>query len=343
MSEYKLALVGFGSVGRALARLLVRQAAIIEQYYRITWRVVGIATRTRGMAVNPDGIDVLAAAEEVENGGTLDAFHMGNAVNNTETFISVCAADLLFENSTLNSHTGQPALAYTRAALNSAMHVVTANKGPVVYGYRELRDIALANGKRFLFEATVMDGTPIFSTFRIGLPASRVIRFRGILNSTSNVIITGMEQGKTFEEGVEYAKDIGVAEADVANDVDGWDAAVKTAVLTSVLMDYPLRPQEVEREGIRDLTSAQVQDARAEGAPIKLLCSVQQADGNCHAVVKPTQIALSDPLSRLDGTSSGVALYLDTLREVVVAGIDHGPEQTAFGLLADFINVVRGY
>lgn len=159
--------------------------------------------------------------------------------SDTPAFIAVCAADVLFEMSTLNPHTGQPALDHIRAALELGMHVVTANKGPVVYGFHELRGIARSKNLHFLFEATVMDGTPIFSIFREGLPTSRVLGFRGVFNSTTNLILTKIEQGSTFKEALRDAQMSGVAEADPSNDVDGWDAAVKTAVLATVLMDHP--------------------------------------------------------------------------------------------------------
>jgi homoserine dehydrogenase len=227
-------------------------------------------------------------------------------------------------------------------AFQLGMHVVTANKGPIVYGFKDLSKLASSYGTRFLFESTVMDGTPIFSTFRTGLPVSKVQSFRGVLNSTSNAILDGMEQGKTLKDGVRYAQELGVAEADAANDIDGWDAAIKTAVLATVLMDCHITPMDVVREGIRNLTVKQVQKARADGTPIKLLCTAEQKHGSLLAVVRPTPLSFSDPLSHLDGTSTGVSLYIDTMKEIVIAGMYHGPEQTAFGLLADFVNVVRG-
>lgn len=341
MTDHKLALVGFGSVGRAFVRLLQRQARAMEQDYGIAWRVVGIATRSLGIAIDHSGIDLTSAEHEVDNGGTLRDLNAGLDIADTQAFIDVCDADILFENSSLNPYTGQPALDHIRAALKLGMNVVTANKGPVVHGFSELRELARSARVHFFFESTIMDGTPIFSTFREGLPVSKVLGFRGVLNSTTNAILSEMEQGMKFEDALLNTQQTGVAESDHTHDVEGWDAATKTAVLTTVLMDYPLTPQQVTREGIGNLTVDEMQAARASGARIKLVCSAVEQDGCLRATVEPTMLSMSDPLSQLNGTSSGLSLYLDTLKEVFIAGIDHGPEQTAYGLLSDFINIVR--
>ena len=143
----------------------------------------------------------------------------------------------MFESTPVNYATGQPAVDYLRAALEHGMHAVSANKGPVVHAYRELTALARSKGVNYYFESAVMDGAPIFSLFRETLPAVSLRGFRGILNSTTNLILTRMEAGESFDQAVAYAQSIGIAETDPSGDVDGWDAAVKVAALATVLMD----------------------------------------------------------------------------------------------------------
>ena len=128
------------------------------------------------------------------------------------------------------------------------MHAITANKGTVVHGYRELTALARSTGGKFLFESTVLGGSPVFSVFRECMPAAELLSFRGVLNSTTNIILTRMERGETFDEAVRYCQSIGVAETDPSADVDGWDAAIKVAALVTVLMDVPLTPQQVRAD-----------------------------------------------------------------------------------------------
>jgi homoserine dehydrogenase len=155
------------------------------------------------------------------------------------------------------------------------MHAITANKGPVVHAYHELCELARTRDRKFHFESTVMDGAPIFSLFRTALPAARLESLRGILNSTTNLILGRMESGEAFDEAVKYAQKVGLAETDPSGDVDGWDAAIKVAALVTVLMGIPLKPQQVERTGIQDITPAMIAAAKAEGKRWKLVCSAK--------------------------------------------------------------------
>lgn len=342
MPEFKVAFIGFGNVGRALAHLMLEKTDDMWMKHDIRWRAVGIATRRGGMAIDHSGIDVLAAAEAREQGISLERFHKGAPLEDTIAFIQRCQADVIFENSYLNPETGQPALDYVRTALNNGMHVVTANKGPVVHGYRMLRDLAYRQRRHFFFESTVMDGTPIFSTFREGLPVTHVKKLRGVLNSTTNLILSMMGEGASYDEALAHAQAIGIAEADPTNDVEGWDSAVKVAALVNVIMDCPLAVSEIDRTGITGLTAAEVRAAAEAGTPIKLVCeAARQPGGGVRASVRPVALPLSDPLAQLGTTSSAVSFTMDTLKEIVITGIDPGPRQTAFGLLADFINAVR--
>ncbi|MEA4909786.1 MAG: homoserine dehydrogenase [Anaerolineaceae bacterium] len=341
MGHYALVFVGFGNVGRALARLLLRKRAQLEDGYQITFQVNGIATGRHGMAIDLRGIDLEAALACLESGGRLDRFSTLPTPATILDFIQACPGDVLFENTPINHLTGQPATDHLAAALRQRMHAITANKGPVVHAYAELNRLAHAQGRRFLFESAVMDGAPIFSLFRGGLPCVELRGFQGILNSTSNMILERMESGESLEEAIVYAQSIGIAETNPLNDVEGWDAAVKVAALATVLMGVPLRPQDVQRTGISAITPAMLQSARESGQRWKLVCRVQRQGEGLLASVCPEQVPAESVLSNIHGTSSYVEFAMDVLPGLGIVEGNPSPETTAYGLLADMLNALR--
>ena len=340
MSQSRLALLGFGNVGRALARLLQRKETELKEKYDIAFSVTGIATGRHGSAINPNGLDLEKALALVESGQSLSLITQ-HPVPNSLDFIHNCSADVLFENSPVNHHNGEPAITHLRAALERNMHAITANKGPVVHAYRELTELAAKMKRKFYFESTVMDGAPIFSLFRSALPAAQLTSFRGILNSTTNLILGRMENGETFEAAVQYCQQIGLAETDPSGDVDGWDAAIKVAALVTVLMGVPFQPQEVDRTGIRDITAKMVSEAKAEGKRWKLVCTAERDGNTVKSRVAPELVTPSSPLYSVEGSSSIVEFHTDTLSSLSIVEGNPGPETTAYGLLADFINAVK--
>ncbi len=342
MHRYDLALLGFGNVGQALVRLLLTKTPELRERYGIEWHLTGLNTRRYGWLADPKGLNVeKLLAEAGQPKIQISTARLENARLALNDWLKEAKPDVLFEVTSLNPTTGQPAIGHIRAGLEHGAHVVTANKGPIVYAYKQLRDLAVAHGRRFLFESTVMDGAPIFSLFREALPAANLLRFRGILNSTTNFIITEMEVGRSFEEAVKRAQAIGIAETDPSADIDGWDAAVKVAALATVLMDIPLKPAEIQREGIRNLTGEMVRIARREGEPYKLVCRAEREGEQVRASIRPEQIPLSDPLSAVSGTSSLVHFETDVLTGLTITEHNPSPETTAYGLLADFVNAVR--
>jgi homoserine dehydrogenase len=259
---------------------------------------------------------------------------------NVQAWLTAAQADILFEATSLNVQTGQPAADHIRAALNHGAHAITANKGPIVHAYRELRDLAAARGKRFLFESTVMDGVPIFSLFD-QLPAIHLHGFHGILNSTTNVILGEMENGLTFDEALKKAQSLGIAETDATHDIDGWDAAVKTAALITVLMDYPIRLEEIAREGIRNLTANAARNGRRDGWPFKLVCRAQRVGNGVKASVAPEKVLSSSPMGKISGTSSYIYFETDIFPGLAITEENPGLYATAYGMLADFVRAVR--
>jgi len=345
MPHYRLAFVGFGNVGRALVNLLERKRVVLKVRHDMTFSVTGIATGRHGRAVNPGGLDVQRALGLVEEGESVAPLSLFE-VQDSLAVIQHSGADVLFENSPVNYETGQPAVDHCRMALQIGMHAITANKGTVVHGYRELTAIAQSKNRRFFFESTVLGGTPVFSIFRESLPVATLLSFRGIINSTTNVVLTRMEEGETFEEAVEYCQSIGIAETDPSNDVDGWDAAIKVAALVTVLMDAPCTPKQVERSGIRDITAAMIRQAQAEGRRWKLVASAERSGDGVAARVAPELVDSTSPLYGMQGGSAGLEFRTDVLGDLAIIESDRpdmvpGPEPTAYGLLADFINAVR--
>jgi len=340
MPHYNLALLGFGHVGRALAHLLQRKESELQQRHDITFSVTGIATGRHGAAINLSGLDIPEAVKLAESGESLAALSRIPVRDNFD-FLRKCAAEVLFENTPVEHATGQPAIDHLHMALELGMHAITANKGAVVHAYRELSEYAKIRHKKFYFESTVMDGAPIFSLFRSALPAAQLQGFRGILNSTTNLILGRMESGESFEQAVRYAQTIGLAETDPAADVDGWDAAIKVAALINVLMELPFTHQQVERTGMRGITPEMVKEARLQGKRWKLVCTAERAGDTARGRVAPELVDQSSPLYGVEGSSSIVEFHTDTLSSLSIVEGNPGPETTAYGLLADFINAVK--
>ncbi len=336
MKQFDLCFLGFGNVGRALARLLTVKAAELRSQFGIRYRMTGVASRRLGWRHSDDGFD--------NSDMTLLTSNLADApqAHSIEEWLSVTRPDVVFETTSLNHTTGQPAVDYLRAILNADAHAITANKGAVVYGYEELSALAATRGKKFYFESTVADSAPIFSLFRETLPAATVRAFSGVLSSTCSVIIETMEAGRSFEEGVRTAQDLGVTETDPAHDADGWDATVKVCAMARVLMQTPLKPDQIRREGIRELRPQALQKARRENKPYKLIARAQRmADGSVQAIVQPEQVAITDPLGNVRGTSLAVHFELDMMPGLTITSHRPNLQSTAYGLLADFINAVR--
>lgn len=330
---YNLALIGFGNVGRTFVSLLARKREQLINEHSLDFRITGVATRTLGWLVNPHGFDfdrLLHA--DFEDATTADSLRH---------WMVAARPDAVFETTALNPHTGQPAIDHLRSALEHGAHAISANKGPVVYGYAELTALAATMHRKFYFESSVMDGAPIFNLFRECLPAIELRGFRGILNSTTNVILEAMEQGQSFDDAVRHTQQIGVSESDPANDIDGWDAAVKVAALATVLMKHPLKPDQVERVGIRGITKQKIDAAKIDARRYKVVCSAHLDGDKLRARVAPEALPLSDPLAQVAGTSSMISFETDIFPALAIHEINPGLEAVAYGLLTDFLRAVK--
>lgn len=343
MRHLHLAFLGFGNVGRAFARLLENKSQTLKEDYGVTWQVTGIATARHGTALNPDGLPLPDVLDALGRDQSLDRLHPGEPVRDNFDFIRRCAADIVFEITPLNPQTGRPALDHVRAALKAGLHVVTANKGPVAFAHDELAALAAAQKRAFRFEGAVLDGAPVFNLVRHCLPGSRVLGFRGVVNSTTNFILTAMEEGLPQEDALRQAQALGITEADPSYDLEGWDAAVKTVVLVNALMGGRITPQDVTRTGISHITPRAVIEAARQGRRFKLIAEAQRGDGAVTARVAPRMLSSDDPLAQVAGTSSALTLVTDTLGELTITHSGPEPPQTAYALLSDMLDVLREY
>ncbi len=325
--------MGFGHVGRALLRLLISKETELRRKHDVRWHLNGIASRRIGWLTDPDGLNPIS----ILNGHFPTQTH---PPRNVREWIERSKADVLFEASSLNAETGQPAIEHIVAALDAGAHAVSANKGPIVHAYSELLALAKEKGRQFLFESTVMDGVPIFSLFPLGLPLSELRAFSGVLNSTTNVVLTEVEKGRSIDDGVRRAQALGIAETDPTQDLDGWDSAVKVAVLATVLMGVPTKIEQVRRTGIQDLNEEKIRSVRAAGMRYKLVCRAERRGDGVDCRVSPELLLLSDPMAGLEGTSSAIRFDMDVFG---LSLVEHNPgvEATGYGMLADFLRAVR--
>jgi homoserine dehydrogenase len=337
MKIYNLCLLGYGNVARALVPLLVEKSDAMREEFGMGWRVTGVATRRMGWLAATEGFEV----EELLSGEL--SSQVSPRPSDVREWLDAARCDVLFETTSLEPLTGEPAITHARAALSAGAHVVTANKGMIVHAYRELSELARARGRRFMFEATVADCLPVFSTFRETMPTARLLAFTGVLNSTTTLILEEIAAGRTFDEGVRLAQSLGVTETDPTHDVDGWDAAVKVCAIANVLMNAELKLGDVYREGIRGLKDEEVRAARASGRPFKLIARARLAEGGrVEATVRPEQLAPDDPFASVGGTTLALNFELDVLRGLTLVARQPNLKSTAYGMLADFVNAVRG-
>ena len=339
--ELKLAFIGLGNVARAFARLLESRRQLLAENYSITWRTTAIAT-ARHSCIIASNINLNDAVNCVERGGDLSLISGTSVAADPVAVINGCDADVLIETSPLNPIDGEPAAMYTRLALGRGISVVTANKGPVAFAYRELKSLATSRNAAFRFEGAVMDGAPVFNLVERCLPAAIVLGFYGVLNSTTNLMLKEIEQGRSFGDALEDARRMGIAEANADYDIDGWDAAVKAVALANVLMEADARPRDVERRGIRGITADDLKSAARDGCSIRLVARADRAGGGLSIRVAPERVPFNSLMASAGGTSSVLAIKTDLMGELAIFETDPGVGQTAYALLSDLIEIHKG-
>jgi homoserine dehydrogenase len=332
-------LVGFGHVGRRFATLLEESREALAAL-GIETRVVGIVTRRHGAAFDTAGLDAARAARIVTDGGAFGTAPTPSALELISRWRpDVAAARVLVETTPLDVRSGEPAVSHIRAAFAAGIDVVTANKGPIACAYRSLSDEAARTGRQLRFEGAVMDGIPIFNLVRETMPAATIAGFRGVVNSTTNFLIDAMERGEPFDAALARMQADGVAEADASLDVDGWDAAAKVAAMANVWFDARITPADVARESVTSETGERARAARAAGRRLKV---VAQAQRRGEAAVRLEELPADDPLAILDGQANALEIDSWPLGRIVITQRDGGLEKTAYALLSDIVNAVKG-
>jgi len=340
--DFKLAFAGFGVVGQGLCEILLEKEEMLRQKYGLNWKVVAISDFRLGSIANENGIDIPLLLDFLQQGGGIEELDVPFKGWDVLTMIEKSNANTLVEVTFTDVKTGEPAMTHVKAALAKGMHVVSTNKGPVVNALNELRELAGSNDVTYGVEGVVMSGTPVINLVELTLAGNNINEVRGIVNGTTNYILTQMEEGMSYEDALKKAQELGYAEADPTGDVEGWDALGKVVILTSFLFGTKLDWEDVEREGITRITPDDIQDARARGMRWKLIGSSKlMPDGTIMASVKPECLPASDPLAGISGATNAVTFITDELGPVTIIGPGAGKRETGFSLLIELINISR--
>ncbi|MBI5667339.1 MAG: homoserine dehydrogenase [Chloroflexi bacterium] len=335
----RIAIIGFGVVGQGLAEILRDRAAELQSAHNFHGEIVAVATRSRGTLYHPDGLDTAQLLEAIGKGHLGHYPHVYGLTRNWDalTLVRQSNADVVVEVSPTDLQTGQPALDVCYAALDSGKHLVLANKGPLVVAYEALHERARLAGLRLCFEGTVMAGTPVLRLAQQDLAGCRISEARGILNGTTNYILTQMGTGLSYAEALQQAQRLGYAEANPAADVEGWDAAAKLVILSGVLFGTPLALHDLDVRGITGITPQDMEAARQAGERWKLIARVTPEGGS----VRPMRLPLSDPLAAVSGATNAITYVTDLLGSVTLVGAGAGRLSTGFAVLSDLLDIHR--
>ncbi len=340
--RFDVAFIGFGTVGRGFADLLLEKQKYLKEALGIEWRVVAISDIRAGSVTSSTGIDLRDALRLADAGKSVEGIEAEKRGLSALETIRESGANLIVEVTWTNIKDGEPGYTHIKNALGMGKHVATTNKGPIALHYRELMRISSEVGGRLRFEGTVLSGTPVFNLFEGSLAASDVSSIRGIVNGTTNLILSEMEKGRTYAEVLKEAQRMGYAEADPTMDVEGWDAAAKAAILANHFFGADIRPDMVSRNGITGITLEEVTGAIKKGGRIKLLARAWKDDsGEVRAEVSPTWLQEADPLANIGGVTNALTFNTDTLGEITIVGPGAGRRATGYALLADLISIAK--
>jgi len=333
----RLLLIGFGTVGQGLAELLLAKDKTLRDSYDLAVKVVGISDMLKGSLYHKDGIDLAGALEKAKQGGSLselDGAFKGDAL----AMIEEAEADMTVEATYTDIKTGEPATSHIRAALNKGMHVTTTNKGPTALFFQELNKLARDKGVKFLFEGTVMSGSPMLNLARETLAGCEIQQVKGILNGTTNYILTRMEEGLGYEDALKKAQELGYAEAVPDADVLGWDALAKVTIIANAMFGVKAKPDDFPCKGITEITADAIVQAKRHGKRFKLIGKVWREGGKVRASVAPEEVDLSHPLAGVMGGTNAITFTTDILGDVTIVGPGAGRAETGYSALIDIIH-----
>lgn len=339
--RFDLAFVGFGTVGRGLAELLIEKQPILKKAYGMEWRVVAISDIKLGSIMDDNGIDLAEALRLADSRGNLEMLPVQRKGLSAVDVIRESSANTIVEVTWTNIIDGEPGYTHVKTALSLGKNVATTNKGPIAVHYRELTDLAKAKGVFLRYKGTVLSGTPAFNLFEGPLSGCSVNSIRGILNGTTNFILTQMEKGADYSSALREAQRLGYAEADPTMDVEGMDAAAKVAILANTLLDADMKPADVKRKGITSISIQDIKDVARRGERMKLIGRAERGEHGIFAEVSPVPLPLSDPLANIMGVTNAITFKTDCLGDVTVIGPGAGRRATGYALLSDLISIAR--
>lgn len=337
---WRIGLIGFGNVGQGFIRVLEEKKDILKEKYSFEFKLIGIADPIKGNAYDIKGLGLNDIITLLNRDGDIRKYSGEKSIDGL-SLIEDENIDIIVEVTPTNLDTGEPGYTHIKRSLEYGKHVVTSNKGPIALAYHELKKIARERNVILRFEGTVLSGTPAISLVREALAGCDIKEIMGIVNGTTNFILTKMERGISYEEALKIAQEMGYAETDPTADVEGWDAAVKTVILANTLMGGDIILKNVERRGIIGITLEDVNEALKEKKRIKLLASITKKDNELMASVKPTKIPLAHPLANVMDVNNALTFRTDHLGEVTVIGPGAGRIQTGQALLSDMLYINR--
>lgn len=339
MNEVRLALIGFGNVAQGFTKILEQYGDLYESRYGIRFLITAVADKSCGNILNPEGISPAALLAAMQTENCLNSLPGSHPDGDAMEIIQSSPADVVVEMSYTNLETGEPATGYIAEALSRKKHVVTTNKGPIALHYNRLQELAHSHNVELCAEGTVMSGTPVLRVGKKLLAAAGIQRIEGILNGTTNYILTQMAGGQSYAEALAEAQRMGVAEADPTGDVEGFDAAAKVAILSRLVLDCDLPFDSIERQGITGLTVDDLAKATAEGKVWKLIGGVQNTGQGVRGWVRPQCLSADHPLARVNGLTNAVLFTTELLGSVTITGPGAGREETGYAVLQDLFRI----
>ncbi len=340
--KLKLALIGFGTVGQGLCEILLQKSEELDTKYDFNWEIVAVCDTQKGSVFSNQSLNVRQLLELVKNEGSIENYSSNKEIQtgfDALTTIQKCDADIICELTYTDIKTGQPAINFCKTALELGKNVVTSNKGPAALKYKELAELAKRNGVKFLIEGTVMSGTPVLNLVRNELAGNQISAIRGILNGTTNFILTKMETGCSYEEALKDAQNLGYAEADPTADVEGYDALAKVAILANVVMENNLLPDQIPCKGISQITMDDIKQAKNENKRWKLIGEIQKSKNGISASVSPKKVDLSHPLAGVAGAVNAITFTTDLMGDITMIGAGAGKIETGFSILSDLLEI----
>ncbi|MCX7973485.1 MAG: homoserine dehydrogenase [Candidatus Aminicenantes bacterium] len=340
--DYKIALIGCGNVGEGFLQILHEKASWLKSQHDFEAKIVAICDKLKGNLIVPEGLELGKLLHLLNQRQRIDDYDPAQKKRFVDPLdmIESVDANIICELTPTDIKTAEPATSYIRKALRCGKHVVTSNKGPAALYYHELIKLAKQNHVFFRVEGTVMSGTPVFSLFEYGLSGNTVNSLRGILNGTTNFILSAMEEKDlSYEEALVEAQKLGYAETDPTADVEGFDAMAKLMILSNVIFDHPLRIEDIERKGIVTIKREDIKEALSQNRRLKLIAEINNQDGQIKARVFPQSLPLTDPLARVMGANNALVFELDPLGQVFIQGPGAGKKETGYAILNDILYI----